>query len=89
VNADRTVAAPPPASKAASRKRSRSVTEISPSGSEPLTAYGTMAHFIPPPSSPATPPSTALEVVADYLLIAYDLIEQDGAKEMLGCCGTP
>ncbi|GJD54042.1 hypothetical protein OPKNFCMD_6822 [Methylobacterium crusticola] len=60
-----------------------SLTEISPSGSEPLTAYGTLAHFVPPPSHPATPPGSPLELVADHLLMAHGLIEQDGAKEML------
>jgi len=60
-----------------------STTELIPSGSEPLTAYGTLARFVPPPSHPATKPSSALELVADYLLIAHGLIEQDHAKEML------
>ena len=60
-----------------------SCTEISPSGSEPLTAYGTLSRFVPPPMSPTTPPGSALEYVADYLLMAHGLIEQDGAKEML------
>ncbi|GJE13836.1 hypothetical protein FOHLNKBM_4902 [Methylobacterium longum] len=60
-----------------------SVTEITPSGSEPLTAYGTLARFVPPPLHPATMPGSALELVADHLLIAHGLIEQDGAKEML------
>lgn len=60
-----------------------STTELSPSASEPLTAYGTLARFVPPPSHPATSPGTALEVVADYLLMAHGLIEQDHAKEML------
>lgn len=60
-----------------------STTEISPSGSEPLTAYGTFNHYVPPPSHPATPPGSTLELVADHLLIAHGLIEQDHAKEML------
>lgn len=60
-----------------------SLTEIAVSGSEPLTAYGTLARFVPPPMHPATPPGTALERVADYLLMAHGLIEQDHAKEML------
>lgn len=60
-----------------------SLTEISPSGSEPLTAYGTLERFIPPPMHPATPPGSALEYVADHLLMAHGLIEEDGAKEML------
>lgn len=35
-------------------------TEISSSGSEPLTAYGTLARYVPLPSHPATPPGFAL-----------------------------
>ncbi|WP_267359339.1 MULTISPECIES: PAS domain-containing protein [unclassified Methylobacterium] len=60
-----------------------SLTEISPSSTEPLTAYGTLSRFVPPPMSPTTPPGSTLERVADYLLMAHGLIEQDGAKEML------
>ena len=60
-----------------------SMTEIAVSGSEPLTAYGTLNRFVPPPMSPTTPPGSTLEAVADYLLIAHGLIEQDHAKEML------
>jgi PAS domain S-box-containing protein len=60
-----------------------STTELISSGSEPLSAYGTLARFVPPPTHPATPPGTTLELVADYLLIAHGLIEQDHAKEML------
>ena len=60
-----------------------SLTEIALTGSEPLTAYGTLARFVPPPAHPATPPGSALELVADHLLVAHGLIEQDSAKEML------
>lgn len=60
-----------------------SLMEISPSGSEPLKAYGTLARYVPPPPHPATTPGTALELVADHLLMAHGLIEQDHAKEML------
>lgn len=60
-----------------------SLTEIAVSGSELLTAYGTVGRFVPPPVSPTTPPGTVLECVADHLLIAHGLIEQDHAKEML------
>jgi len=60
-----------------------SLTEISPTGSEPLTAYGTLARYVPPPTNPTTPPGSALERVADHLLMAHGLIEQDHAKEML------
>ncbi|WCS23748.1 PAS domain-containing protein [Methylobacterium sp. NMS14P] len=60
-----------------------SLTEITPSGSEPLSSYGALNHFVPPPMSPTTPPGSTLEAVADHLLIAHGLVEQDGAKEML------
>lgn len=60
-----------------------STTELIDSGSEPLSAYGTLARFVPPSSHPGPQPSSALELVADYLLIAHGLIEQDHAKEML------
>ncbi|MBO1021125.1 PAS domain-containing protein [Methylobacterium sp. SD274] len=60
-----------------------SMTELSAGTFEPLTAYGTLARFVPPPSHPSTPSGSALELVADYLLIAHGLIEQDHAKEML------
>jgi hypothetical protein len=33
--------------------------------------------------NPSTPPGSVLEAVADHLLIAHGLIEQDHAKEML------
>ena len=60
-----------------------SLTEMSPSGSEPLVAYGILGRFIPPPRPPDTVPSSVLELVADHLLIAHGLVEQDHAKEML------
>lgn len=60
-----------------------SLTEIAVSSSEPLSAYGTLERFVPPPMNPTTPPGSTLEAVADYLLIAHGLIEQDHAKEML------
>ena len=60
-----------------------SLTEIASSGSEPLAAYGTFARFVPPPSLPDTAPRSVLELVADHLLMAHGLIEQDHAKEML------
>lgn len=60
-----------------------SMTALSLGSFEPLTAYGTLDRFVPLPSHPATPPGSTLELVADYLLIAHGLIEQDHAKEML------
>ena len=60
-----------------------SLTELSSSGPEALTAYGTLDRFVPPPTNPRTPPGSPLEAVADCLLIAHGLIEQDHAKEML------
>ena len=60
-----------------------SLTEIATSGSEPLTAYGTLARFVPPPMNPTTPPGSTLELVADHLLMAHAIIEQDHARELL------
>ncbi|WP_419828510.1 hypothetical protein [Methylobacterium sp.] len=60
-----------------------SLTEIAVSGLERLTAYGTLNRFVPPPMGPTTPPGSTLELVADHLLMAHGLIEQDHAKEML------
>lgn len=60
-----------------------SMTEIGPSGSEPLSAYGTLGRFAPPPPHPDTLPSSALELVADHLLMAHGLVEQDHGKELL------
>ena len=60
-----------------------SLTELSSSGTEQLSAYGTLARFVPPHTDATTRPSSTLEAVADYLLIAHGLIEQDHAKEML------
>lgn len=60
-----------------------SLTQISPTGSEPMAAYGTMGHFTPPPMHPATLPGSPLELVADHLLMAHSLIEEDGAKQLL------
>lgn len=60
-----------------------SLTEITPSGSEPPKAYGMLARSVLPPLHPATAPTSTLEQVADYLLMAHCLIEQDGAKELL------
>lgn len=60
-----------------------SLTEISPSGSEPLKAYGSVGRFVPPPEQSALRAGSALELVADHLLMAHGLVEQDHAKEML------
>ncbi|MFZ5279904.1 hypothetical protein ACOY8D_24245, partial [Enterobacter roggenkampii] len=42
-----------------------------------------LARFVPPPGHPATNPRSVLELVADHLLMAHGLIEQDHAREML------
>lgn len=60
-----------------------SLTEFSSSGTEPLAAYGTLRRYVPPPSNSGTQHGPTLEMVADHLLIAHGLIEQDHAKEML------
>jgi PAS domain S-box-containing protein len=60
-----------------------SVTEVDHGATAPLTVRGTLARFVPPPMNPATPPGSVLEAVADHLLMAHGLIEEDSAKEML------
>ncbi|SFT29228.1 PAS domain-containing protein [Methylobacterium sp. yr668] len=60
-----------------------SMTEVNFADSDPLVAHGTHARFVPPPTHPATPPGTTLERVADHLLMAHGLVEEDGAKELL------
>lgn len=60
-----------------------SLTEIGPGGPEPMAARGTLARFVPPSTHPASLPDTTLERVADHLLMAHGLIEEDGAKELL------
>ncbi|MGU3540398.1 PAS domain-containing protein [Methylobacterium sp. A54F] len=60
-----------------------SVTQLSPTSTEQLSAYGTIGRYVPPPSHPATQPGSVLDLVADHLLIAHGLIEADSAKEAL------
>ncbi|MGU3538003.1 PAS domain-containing protein [Methylobacterium sp. A54F] len=60
-----------------------SVTQLSPSAGEGLTAYGTAGRYVPPPSHPATPPGNITELIADHLLIAHGLVEADSVKEAL------
>ena len=59
-----------------------SITEITP-GSEALQAQGGLGRFVPPPPSPSTAPVSTLDLVADHLLIAHGLIEEDGGKAAL------
>ncbi|MGU3665579.1 PAS domain-containing protein [Methylobacterium sp. A49B] len=60
-----------------------SITEVAHDTTTPPTVRGTLARFVPPPMNPATPPGSVLEAVADHLLMAHGLIEEDGAKELL------
>ncbi|MGU3538454.1 PAS domain-containing protein [Methylobacterium sp. A54F] len=60
-----------------------SVTQLSPGGAEEPTAHGTIGRYVPPPSHPATQPGSAAELIADRLLMAHGLIEEDGVKAAL------
>ena len=60
-----------------------SMTALSADGSEMLSASGTIGRFVPPPPHPATATKDRLETIADHLLIANALIENDGAKGAL------
>ncbi|KQP72075.1 PAS domain-containing protein [Methylobacterium sp. Leaf112] len=60
-----------------------SMTELSLDGAETPAAFGNIGRFVPPPPHPMTTASDHLETIADHLLIANALIENDGAKAAL------
>ncbi|MDP4021484.1 PAS domain-containing protein [Methylobacterium sp. NEAU 140] len=60
-----------------------SITEIAPTVGESLAARASIGRFVPPPQQPSTLPGSALDLVADHLLIAHSLIEADGGKSAL------
>lgn len=59
-----------------------SITDIPPGG-EPMQAQGGLGRFVPPPPSPSMAPASTLDLVADHLLIAHGLIEEDGGRTAL------
>ena len=60
-----------------------SITELAEKATDTIAAYGSVGRFRPPPPHPATMPSCKLDMIADHLLIAHSLIEDDGGKEAL------
>lgn len=60
-----------------------SLTEIAGGAIDDMQAYGNVERFIPPPTHPATIASDQLDQIADYLILAHSLIEEDGAQSAL------
>lgn len=60
-----------------------SITEIAGTATDIVGAYGNVEHFVPPTPHSNTMPSCKLDLVADHLILAHSLIEQDGGKEAL------
>lgn len=60
-----------------------SITEITEGATDTISAYGNVERFIPPAPHPNTLPSCKLDLVADHLLLAHSLIEQDGGKSAM------
>lgn len=60
-----------------------SMTELAPDAFDGREARGRMGRFVPPPPHPTTVTSDHLETIADHLLIANALIEEDGAQAAL------
>ena len=60
-----------------------SLTEIADEAIDGIQAYGNVERFIPPPPHPNTTPSCKLDLVADHLLLAHSLIEEDGGKNVM------
>ena len=60
-----------------------SMTELAPNASDVMHAYGSIGRFLPPPTHPATTTLDHLDAIADHLIIAHSLIEEDGAKSAL------
>jgi PAS domain S-box-containing protein len=50
-----------------------SITQIADAPTADLCAYGSLGSFVPPPQ-PATKPGSALELIADHLLMAHALV---------------
>ncbi|MCJ2066798.1 PAS domain-containing protein [Methylobacterium sp. J-088] len=60
-----------------------SLTEIANGAIDELQAYGNVERFVPPPTHPTTIATDHLDQIADYLILAHALIEDDGAKSAL------
>lgn len=51
-----------------------SITQIADALTADLRAYSSLGSFVPPPEHPATRPRSALESIADHMLMAHALI---------------
>lgn len=60
-----------------------SITQIAEGAADTIRAYGTADRFVPPTPHLNTSPSSQLDLVADHLILAHSLIEQDGGKRAL------
>lgn len=60
-----------------------SITELAAGATDIIGAYGNVERFVPPTPHLNTMPSCKLDLVADHLLLAHSLIEQDGGKHAL------
>lgn len=60
-----------------------SITEIAEGAADTIGAYGNVERFVPPTPHLNTTPSSKLDLVADHLILAHSLIEQDGGKNAL------
>lgn len=56
-----------------------SITELAEGALDTIQAYGNVGRFVPPAPHPATIPGDQIDRIADYLILAHSLIEDDGA----------
>ncbi|MCJ2021805.1 PAS domain-containing protein [Methylobacterium sp. E-065] len=59
------------------------VTELAAGAMDTIGAYGNVERFVPPAPHRNTMPGCQLDLVADHLILAHSLIEDDGGKEAL------
>ncbi|TXM94383.1 PAS domain-containing protein [Methylobacterium sp. WL103] len=59
------------------------ITELAEGATDTIRAYGKVERFRPPAPYQTTTPNSALDRVADHLIMAHSLIEDDGGKRAL------
>lgn len=60
-----------------------SVIEIAANAEGTMRAYRDIGHYLPPPTHPRTIVGDCLDQIADHLVMAHSLIEEDGGKAAL------
>lgn len=60
-----------------------SLTRLADVTAEAMTAYGNIGRFVPPPAHDATSSTDRLDRIADHLILAHALVEEDGATTAL------